>query len=112
MNPFLEGQLLNKAKKLIRRKSKNFKAFQKILLCEEFIDVISAMDDLEESFEDILIFDISPNFHNYEDSLRNEINDIEKLKNEVLKEIEMKIADYQDINQEESLELLNELIIK
>lgn len=112
MNPFLECQLFNKAKKLIRARIRNLTAFQKNLLCEEFIDAISPVDDLEESFEDILIFDISSNFRNYEGSLRNEISDLEGLKSDVLSEIEMRISDCNELTDEESLEMLTEMIAK
>jgi hypothetical protein len=112
MNPFLECQLLNKARKFIRRRTRNFTAFQKILLSEEFIDAVSAIDDLEESFEDLIIFDISPNFRNYENTLSNEMSDLEELKNEILNDLEIKISDCNEMTAEESLKMLDEMIPK
>lgn len=112
MNPLLEFQLFTKAKKLIRRRIRNFTAFQNFLLNEEFIEAISTIDDLEESFEDILIFDVSTNFRNYEESLSNEMRDLEDLKNDVVVDMEMRICDCRELTDEESLEMLEEMVEK
>lgn len=112
MNPFLECQLFNKAKKLIKRKARNLTAFQQILLNEEFIDAVSALDDVEESFEDVLIFDISPNYQNYEGTFASEISDLEDLKCDVMGDFEMKIADCHEMSSNESMQMLEEMIEK
>lgn len=112
MHSLLECQLYSKAKKLIRRKIRNFTAFQNILMNEEFIDAIQSIDDLEESFVDILIFDISSNFKIYEESLIGELGDLEEMKNEVIGDIESSIGDIKEMDDEESLIYLEELIEK
>lgn len=112
MSLILECQLFSKAKKLIKRKSRNFAAFQNVLVNEEFIDAICAMDDLEESFEDILIFDISPNYRHYEESLMGEISDMEDLKDEVIHNVEKMISDYQEMNGDDSLNAIKKMIDK
>lgn len=110
MFSILECQLFNKAKKHIKRKIRNFQAFQRVLINEEVIEAICAIDDIEESFEDILIFDLSPKFQNYEDSLMGEMEDLELLKNDVIKDVESKIAEYQKLDEEESFFVIEELI--
>ena len=112
MSLILECQLFNKAKKLIKRKIRNFASFQNALLNEEFIDAICAIDDLEESFEDILIFDISPNYRHYEESLRGDISDLEELKSEVISNVELLISDYHELDADISFAVFEEMIDK
>lgn len=112
MSLILECQLFSKAKKLIKRKIRNFASFQNALLNEEFIDAICAIDDLEESFEDILIFDISPNYRHYEESLIGEISDLEELKSEVINNVELLISDYHELDADISFAVFEEMIDK
>lgn len=112
MSLILECQLFSKAKKLIKRKARNLTAIQNLLVNDEFIDAFCAIDDLEESFEDILIFDISPNYRHYEESLMGEISDLEGLKNEVINNVEIMISDYQELDGDSSLNVIKEVIDK
>lgn len=110
MNSLIECQLFIKAKKLIQRKIRNLTLIQNVLMNEDFFEALSAIDEMEESFADILIFDISRNFHNYKDSLVIEMSDMEEMKNEIIQSLEMRIADCHEMTDNESSATLEEMI--
>lgn len=112
MNPFLECQIFRKIKKLIKRGVRNFTAFQNILMNEDFYDAICAIDDLEENLSDILIFDVHASYSNHEMSMLGEISELEEMKNDLLNELEMKIAYYREFDDEDSLLELKEMTEK
>lgn len=110
MNPLLECQLYDKAKQLIQRKTRNLTAIQNVLMDEDFFEALLAIEEMEESFADILIFDISCNYQFYKDSLSVEMSDIGEMKNDIIHSFEMRIVGCREMSDNESLATLQEMI--
>lgn len=105
-----ECQIFQKAKKLVKRKHAAVREFQNLLLEDEYMDLIAAIEQHEEDLSDVLIFSPRESRKFYQDSIFGEIHDLEEFKKRIVSKYEYKIIEYGGMTQEEAFVELEDLI--
>ncbi|XP_070507426.1 putative leucine-rich repeat-containing protein DDB_G0290503 [Chironomus tepperi] len=106
----LECQIFRKTRKLVRRKHATIQEFQNLLLEDEYLSLIAAIEEQEEDLNDVLIFSEGENHKFYQISVYKEIDDLEDFKKRVVNNYEYKIIKYGELSQEEAVLELEEFI--
>lgn len=100
----LETQLFKKTVKLIDRNLEKLRKLQHIaVLGSKILDFVSALEEIEETIGDIFIFDSSPSYAAYHDTLNDQFRSLEEIKAETNEYIETSISDCQLLSGEKSL---------
>ena len=106
----LECQILRKTKKLLKRKHDAVRGFQNLLLEDDFVSLIAAIEEQEEDMNDVLIFSEGENHKFYQETILREVRDLEDFKKRIMNNYEYKLVEYGRMTKEEALAELEDFI--
>lgn len=105
-----EKQILNKTKRLLRRKLKKLRGFENLILDQNFINVIYAIEEVESDLQDLIIFSSCEDLRDIEETAADEVQVVEESKDKVVAELEKSIRFYKSMQAENALRELETMI--
>lgn len=101
----LQTQYRQKLFKLSANKSRKLREQQNLILEENYLNFVTALERFENFLEDVLVFDSIPNYETYRKYIDEEVQKLNVLKTETMAHLENHLERLSDSDPKELLQI-------